>query len=285
MPLGSVLTGSIAIDANLLRPLLPKTLKAPLESLKMGNGYRWQGDLVLWQDSKRGFQANGVLSGHEFEFLGYRFRDLEANLEAAPNRLDLTGLKIDDPAGSIDIQKMHLSKTDKWRLHIPQVLVRNLQPSLMHKIGVENPTVKPFTIKNFTLSDIHGDLGDISSLQGLGRLHFINQFKKESSIFDVPLEMLKKIGLDPGILTPVQGEIELELHGDKFYLMSLQNAFSEGGRAEFYLAPTKQLSYIDLDGKIHIDLKMHQDVMLKITEPFTLTIRGSLEKPRYGLQY
>jgi hypothetical protein len=30
---------------------------------------------------------------------------------------------------------------------------------------------------------------------------------------------------------------------------------------------------------------MHQDVMLKITEPFILTIRGRLEKPRYGLQY
>jgi hypothetical protein len=284
-PLGTVLTGSIALDANLLRPLLPKTLKGPLESLKMGNGYRWQGDLVLWQDSKRGYQASGILSGHEFEFLGYQFRNLQANLEASPEQLFLSELKIDDPAGSIAIQKMQLSKTEKWRLHIPQVLVRNLQPSLMHKIGGENQPVKPFTIKNFTLSDIHGDLGDISSLEGLGKLHFVNQFKKEASIFDVPLDMLKKIGLDPGILTPVQGEIELELRGDKFYLMSLQNAFSEGGRAEFYLAPTKQLSYIDLDGKIHIDLKMHQDVMLKITEPFTLTIRGSLEKPRYGLQY
>jgi hypothetical protein len=97
--------------------------------------------------------------------------------------------------------------------------------------------------------------------------------------------MIKKIGLDLGILTPVQGELDIELHGDKCYLMALKNAFSDGNRSEFYLAPSKELSYIDLSGKMHIDLKMRQDVMLKITEPFTLTIRGTLEKPRYGLVF
>ena len=135
------------------------------------------------------------------------------------------------------------------------------------------------------MSEIRCRIGDKSTLEGSGRLSFVNQFKKEASIFDVPFEMIKKVGLDPGLLTPIQGELEMELRGDKFYLLSLQNSFSEGNRAEFYLAPSKDLSYIDLDGKVHIDLSMRQDVMLKITEPFTLTIRGTLDKPRYGLQY
>jgi hypothetical protein len=281
-PLASILSGTIAVDGN----LLPKKMKERAQWLKIGNGYRWEGDLILYQDRKRGFQAIGTLWGHAFELLGYQFRNLQANLEATPERIQFTELKIDDPSGVIGIKKMELTKKEKWHLTIPHILVRNLHPSLMHKMSDDSKAVvKPFKIQNFTLSNVQCDLGEISTLEGFGKLAFVNQFKKESSIFDVPMEMIKKIGLDPGILTPVQGELEVELHGNKLYLMTLQNSFSEGGRAEFYLAPSKHLSYIDLDGKIHIDLKMHQEVMLKITEPFTLTIRGSLEKPRYGLQY
>jgi hypothetical protein len=197
----------------------------------------------------------------------------------------LSNLKIEDGAGVVGIRKIELNRKADWEFSIPQILVRQLQPSLLHKIGAEQPVVKPFTIKNFTLTDIRGRLGDKASLEGSGHLMFVNQFKKEASILDIPLEMIKKIGLDLGLLTPVQGELQMELRGDKFYLVSLDNSFSEGGRAEFYLSPEKNLSYIDLEGKVHIDLKMRQDVVLKITEPFTLTIRGTLDKPRYGLNY
>jgi hypothetical protein len=285
IPLATLLSGNLKIDCQLLSPLLPKVIKEGLSSLKIGKGYEWQGDLILWQDSKRGFQASGTLAGEAFEFLGYQFHTLQGNLDATPERILITDLKINDPAGMMGIKKFELNKNQTWSLYIPQIFVRQWQPSLMQKIGADPQVVKPFTIKNFILSEIRGTLGDKASLKGSGKLTFVNQFKKESSFLDVPLEMIKKIGLDPHLLTPVHGELEIELHGDKFYLMSLKNSFSEGDRAEFYLAPTKELSYIDLNGKIHIDLKMHQDVMLKITEPFTLTIRGTLEKPRYGLQY
>ena len=96
--------------------------------------------------------------------------------------------------------------------------------------------------------------------------------------------MLKNLGLDPGLFTPVQGEVDLELHGDKFYVTELKNVFSEGGRSEFYLAPEPEGSYVDLEGNVRVDLKMRQNVVLKLTEPLTLTIRGTLEKPRYSFQ-
>jgi len=285
IPLATVLNGNVKIDCDTLSSLLPKEIREGLTALKIGKGYGWQGDLILWNDSNRGFEANGTISGHEFEFLGYQFHQLQGNLNATPDHIFISELKIDDPAGMIGIKKFELNKDEKWHLYIPQIFVRHLQPSLMHKIDSEMQAVKPFAIKNFSLNAIRCELGDKSTLEGSGKLTFANQFKKESSLFDVPFEMIKKIGLDPNLLTPVQGELEIELRGDKFYLMSLRNSFSEGQRAEFYLAPGRELSYIDLDGKIHIDLKMHQDVLLKITEPFTLTIRGTLEKPRYGLQY
>ena len=285
VPLASVLSGDIKIDGNQICSLLPEKLRNGMESFKFGNGYQWQGDLVLWQEAKRGFLANGTLLGSEFEAFGYRFHHLEGIMDADSEHVSISNVKIDDPAGTITIQKIELNKQEEWQLYIPQVMVRQLQPSLMRKVDGEVQVVKPFTIKNFTMSEIRGRLGDKSTLEGAGHLSFVNQFKKESSIFDTPLEMIKKIGLDPGLLTPVQGELEMELHGDKFYLLGLKDSFSEGNRAEFYLAPNKDLSYIDLDGKMHIDLNMRQDVVLKITEPFTLTIRGTLDKPRYGLQY
>lgn len=281
----TVLTGEIGLDVNAICPLLPKNMREGMQNLKVGSGYQWQGDLVLWNEAKKGFAVSGTLTGREFEALGYRLHRMDALIEANPERILVSNLRVEDPAGSIGIKKIELNKKEGWDLNIPQILIRQLRPSLMEKVDGERGELKPFMITNLTLSDIRGQLGNTDSLQGLAHLTFINQFKKESSILDAPLEMLKKLGLDLGILTPVQGEIQMELHGDKFYLISLDHAFSEGGRSEFYLAPQKNLSFIGLDGKMYIDLKMRQDVVLKITEPFTLTIRGTLDKPRYGLQF
>ena len=281
----AVLSGEVKVDANLLCSLLPSEIRKGVESFKFGKGYQWQGDLVLFQEPGRGFQANGTLLGIDFEAFGYQLHHLEGTIEAGPERILINNVKINDPAGAIVIKKIELTKQEDWQLYIPQVQVRQLQPSMLYKVDGDVQVVKPFTIKNFTMAEIRGRLGDKSTLEGSGHLSFTNQFKKEASIFDVPLEMIKKIGLDPGLLTPVQGELEIELRGDKFYLMSLKDSMSEGNRAEFYLAAQPELSYIDLDGKIHIDLNMRQDVVLKITEPFTLTIRGTLDKPRYGLQF
>jgi hypothetical protein len=285
IPLATVLTGEVKLDGNVLSALMPQEVRQGMQNLKLGSGYRWEGDLILWEDGKKGFLLNGLLMAQEFEALGYRFRSLAGTIEATFKRVVLSNMKIDDLSGSIAIKKIELNKLQEWDLYIPHLVVHHLQPSLMRKVGEESLSAKPFTIKDFTLMDIRGKLGDKSSLEGWGHLMFINQFKKESSILDAPLEVIKKFGLDPGLLTPVQGELQIELRGDKFYLVSLDNAFSEGDRAEFYLLPQKDPSYIDLDGKVHIDLKMRQDVLLKITEPFTLTIRGSLDKPRYGLQF
>lgn len=278
IPHVTVLTGRATWDGNCFKNFLPK-------ELQLGSGYAWEGDLVLFHNKKKGFLAKGILTGSDFEALGYRLAHLEAQTEVRPHFASLSNLQIEDESGSISIPKVELHKEQDWHINIPQVLVTQMQPSKLRNLARETTPLKPFTIKNFTLTDVQATLGDLSTLQGSGSLSFVNQSKKESSIFNVPLEMLKKVGLDIGLLTPIQGELQVELRGDKFYLISLDNAFSEGARSEFYLLPGKKLSYIDLAGKMHINLKMRQDVMLKITEPFTLTIRGTLDNPRYGLQF
>ncbi|MES2121986.1 MAG: hypothetical protein V4492_04320 [Chlamydiota bacterium] len=285
LPAASVLVGDIQMDVKTVASLLPQEWRARLGQFKVGKGYEWEGDLTLWNDAVRGFQMSGDITGKDFEIFGYELGNMKATLEATPGKVLISKLNIEDEGGIAKIDSILISKMKDWELFIPQIQVSDLQPSLLTKVDAAAVPLKPFTIKNFVLKDVRGKLGDKDTLEGTGRLTFTNQFKKEFSILDIPLELIKNIGLDPGILTPINGELELELRGDKFYLMALNNAYSEGRRSEFYLAPSSDLSFIDLEGKMHIDLKLRQEVVLKLMEPFTLTIRGTIDKPRYGLQF
>ena len=236
------------------------------------------------QEAKRRFQFTGQLTGQEWECLGYRFRHLQAAIDVHPESLFISNVKVEDQAGCMSIKRIAIEKQNDWQLSIPLISIQEWHPSSMRKCDATSLTAKPFLIRNFTLSKIHANLSQKQSLEGYGQLTFTNQIKKESSLFDAPLEMIKNLGLDPGLLTPVQGEVEFDLKGDKLYLVGLKNTFSQAKRSEFYLAPERKLSYIDLEGKMHIDLRMQQDVALKLTEPFVLTIRGTLDNPRYGLE-
>ncbi|MGE3533209.1 MAG: hypothetical protein AB7H48_00055 [Parachlamydiales bacterium] len=284
----TVLTGNINIDGSRLDAFFPKEMKEKFKNLKLGKGYEFQGDLVLWNDSKKGFQLNGQLMGRQFELLGYQFERLRAVIEATPQSIQISKLGIDDEAGLFQIKKIaidHNASNQKWSFHIPLLQIKDLQPSLMKKIGSRDAMVKPLVIRNLSLSEIRGDLNDPRGWMGDGHLNFTNAFKKESTLFETPIEMIKNFGLDPGLLTPIQGEIDIELRGDKFYLVNMKNSFSDGKRAQFFLSPADQTAFIDLSGNIHIDIKMRQDVVLKLTEALTLTVRGTLDKPRYGLKY
>ena len=279
----SVLSGHIEIDASQLSSFFSSALQEKWTQWKLGKGYSWKGDLILYPDANRRFQMTGEIIGDEWELLGYRFKKLRGSVDVHPRYILLSNVLLEDEAGTIAIKKMEMEKKEHWELSIPLISIREWHPSSMRKIDALPSALKPFLIRNFTLSGIHVDLEKPGSLEGHGKLTFTNYAKKEATLLDTPIEMIKNFGLDPGILTPTQGEIDLDLKGDKLYLVGLRDAFSEAKRSEFYLAPHRELSYIDLDGKMHIDLKMRQDVMLKITEPFILTIRGTLENPRYGL--
>ena len=131
------------------------------------------------------------------------------------------------------------------------------------------------------MTDLHGQLGDLKSLQGFGSFNFSQRVKKESSLFDIPLTFLKDLGLDLDLFTPVMGEARLHLNEGKIFLTQLENAFSEGKRSEFYLA--EEPSFIDLNGKLFLNFRMKQNVVLKLVEPFLISVRGTFEKPKYSV--
>lgn len=282
------LSGSIKVDLAQLSALLPKQMQEVIALLKLGKGYQLTGDFNLGKESGQvgsGVQFRGALSGQDFECLGYTLGSFNTRAEVSLDRLIFTQLNVSDPAAEIRIKTVRIEKrpsTGEWHLEVPIVQAQELRPSLLRRGKEAAGKPKPLVVKHFTLTDIRGELGDASSFRGRGELDFTNAFKKESSLLDMPIQFIKDLGLDPGVLVPVYGELELEMKAGRFYIKELKSAHSEGMRSEFYLAEETP-SFIDFKGNVHVDIKMKQNVAFKLVEPFTLKVRGTLEKPRYGL--
>jgi hypothetical protein len=96
--------------------------------------------------------------------------------------------------------------------------------------------------------------------------------------------MMKDFGLDTSILTPTIGEADFILSQGRCYFTALKNMYSEGERSQFHLANSSQDAYLSLDGTWHVDLKMKQNVVWKVTEDLVLSVRGTLEKPKYSFK-
>jgi hypothetical protein len=160
--------------------------------------------------------------------------------------------------------------------------IKELRPSLLKEEGKRGGE-KPFILKNLSVYDLSGIIGDKKSFTANGALQFSNSAKKEFSLLDIPFEMIKDLGLDLGILSPIAGEADFSLKKGRCVFHELKNSYSEGRRSQFFLA-SDSMAYIDLDGNWNVDLKMKQHVLLKWSESLLLSIRGTLGKPKYSLK-
>jgi len=225
----------------------------------------------------------GELKGQEARLKDYLVQELHASVDYSPTRFKLKNLTFQDSAGSLTIKECNgLLSAGKWNVTIPLIKGQEIKPSAIRKIGAPQKEIKPLLVRYFVMTDVLGQLGDLNSFRGLGKFNFTQRVKKEPSIFDIPLALLKDLGLDLDMFSPVMGEVELQLKDSKLFFTNLQNAFSEGSRSEFYLA--SEPSYIDLNGGLSLNLRMHQNVALKFAQPFMIAVRGTWEKPKYSLQ-
>ncbi len=227
----------------------------------------------------------GELEGHDACLKDYLVQELHATVDYTPTRFKVKNLTLQDPAGSLAIKEcsgFRSASADKWNVTIPLIKGQEIKPSAIRKLGAPQKEIKPLQIRYFVMTDVAGQLGDLNSFRGLGKFNFTQRVKKEPSLFDIPLALLKDFGLDLDMFSPVMGEVQLQLKDGKLYFTDLQNAFSEGNRSEFYLAA--EPSYIDLNGGMFLNLRMQQNVVLKLVEPFMIAVRGTWEKPKYSLQ-
>jgi hypothetical protein len=285
-PAEIILTGQMKVDTSGLVKAFPTLFYQAVKDLGMGSGYELSGD---WVFSKKAFSSSyfkGFLKGRDFEFLGFYFKTLLSEVEINSRGVAIHDFRLSDLSGVAQIKEAEVCKSEEdgsWKLHIPEIAVQDFRPSFLKKNDGTEERIKPFVIKDLHFCDIEGTLGYKDSFSGRGHLDFINTFKRETNLLDIPIEIIGRIGFDLGLLVPVIGKIEFAMTEGKIFLKELHNTYSEGKRSKFYLSGYKD-SYIGLDGTIRIDIKMKQYVLLKITQPFTLSIRGTLIKPKYSLR-
>lgn len=279
------LAGQLKINVPRFSKLLPEKIQETVQGFEMGKGYELSGDLVISKTSLEESQFAGYLKGKNFQLMGSSMETLLSEIHIHPNHIELNHFNLSDVSGIFSIETIQLTQNDQeeWELSIPDVTITDFRPSLLKKIGQYPTRIKPLTIRSLHCYNIRGTLGAMKSFTGKGDLNFINTFKRDYHILDIPFEILGRLGLDMGLLVPVRGDLEFVLIDGRVYLTHLKGSYSEGKRSQFFLSPVEH-SYLDFEGNLNINIKMKQYVLLKVTEPFTLYIGGTFEHPKYGLR-
>lgn len=274
------LIGSARINFTELSQLLPLEIAQGFEEIKMGKGYELKGRLKF-ENNLPYFQ--GILCGKQIEFFGFQFRTLLGQVDLGPKKMRIYDVKISDSAGIFKIDEILLQDESPWTLSVPTITLTDLRPSLLQRPGGSVGPISPLVVRQCILSNLKGLLAEAKTYTAQGKLHFINSYKREESVFDLPANVLSRIvGLDLELLIPVKGDLLFDLSDGYFHLNELTDAYSEGKRSQFFLEMDPPPS-MDLDGNLQIFIKMKQFVLLKITESFLISIEGKLDDPEFHL--
>jgi hypothetical protein len=283
----SHLIGSAAVDFHQLSTFLPFSVAEVFTELGMGKGYEIKGRLQIDRRDLSQLFFQGIFGGKQVELFGYQFRTCSAQIDTRPDQIQINDFKISDPAGLFTFDQLIMKgeKDSPWVFHIPLISISEFRPTLLQTAKGEPGEMSPLVIRKMTFRDMQGVLEDRNSYTADGELSFINSYKRERTIFDIPSEVLGRIiGLDIELLVPVCGTLHYALEEGRFKITSLEEAYSEGGRSQFFLVSTAGSPGVDLDGNVQIQVKMKQYVLFKLTEAFTISIDGTLKHPQYHLQ-
>lgn len=279
---GTTLIGSARIDFETVSKIIPQRIAQVFTDLKMGKGYELKGKLFLGD----GISFRGLFTGKQIDLFGFQLRTLLSQFEFDPDRIRLSDLKVSDSAGMLKIDELVAAANGDapWIISIPHLSILELRPSLLQKPGSTPQPAGPLVVREMKIDDFQGLLEDSKTYTAKGALSFINSFRREHTVFDIPSDLLGRIvGLDLELLIPACGILQYELKNGFFHLTRLIDSFSEGQRSEFFLVP-EPLPMMDLDGNLHILVSMKQFVLFKLTESFQILIDGKLDDPQFHLQ-
>lgn len=287
------LEGEIRVDGQGILPLVANEVKTALQEWNIGSGYMIKGKWTIQSPVRTGDKNqlffHGDLLGADFFCKGYQFDHLAAKVDAAPTYITLRSLELTDSCGVVyaDRTEIFLDQNQKWQLSLPYLKINEFQPSLLREMGtVYAPVRKALTINSIVLEDLRGELADSHTFMGGGKLQFSNPTRKNhgNNILAIPVEIIRRIGLDTKILTPVRGTINYTIKDNKIFLTQFKDVFSEGKLSRFFLADNDNKSYIDFKGNLNIQLKMKQNnLIFKLTELFIVSVNGTLLEPIYSM--
>lgn len=288
------LTGRVALDVPVAGQLISQKLRAGLASWKIGKGYFLDGQWLFpkskIEDASIPFSFKGKLFGNAVEFNGYEFESLDSFLDWSHERMQFSNLWLQDPAGSLQIERLTMIDTKKselWGLSLRNFTIANFRPSLLKHVDQPMPkSISHFVIPRLDVGELAGVMGIPSSFKGNGVFHFTNHSKRiiHHPLFVIPTEILHRIGLDMGVLTPVTGSVFFDVRDEKVFLTKFKDVYSEGKLSKFYL-PSLFDSSLDFEGNLNLEVRMKQyNLLFKLAELFTVSVTGKLEKPIYSLK-
>lgn len=274
------LEGMIRLDWSECKDFFSQEIQSLIEECKLGSGYTFLGSFNLFGKDK---SFNGHLLGEELYAFGYYFQFLKAGLIYHEGKVEVNNLSLQDEAMCLNMKRALIRQEESWDLSCPLIQVSDFCPSLLRSTKKEIPERKPLIIKRISIKDIQGPLMDPKYIKGKGDLYFVNQKDNKGDFFALPRSFFKDLGLDPSILNPISGELSFYIQDKKALITYLSNVRSEEGRSQFILSNDSD-NYIDFNGNVNVDVLIKQNVVLKLMQPFTLSIRGNVKKPKFSFK-
>ena len=283
------LDGHIGCNLKQVAHLLAPALKEKIERLSVVGHYTLDGEFNLDKSSLLSLGFIGTLLGVDCEARGVGWSAFSSNLEYRPGHLRLSDCAIKDKAGELSIHELILSqKQEEWHVALDALNVSDVYVSRLKSPWTQwGPRDKPFFrslyIRSFMLEQFQGQLKDIHTLIGTGRLEFSHIPKRTflSNLLFLPTEITARIGLDLTALVPARGIISYTIQNGKVHFQEFKEMYSEGKYSRFYLAEGFP-AYIDFQGNLNMKLKMKQyNLLMKLAEFFTITVRGNWLHPSY----
>lgn len=288
------LVGRVGINMWQASGLLDNQIAASIANFELGTGYFLNGQWNILKAPAKPLSESilfqGELYGRDFEFFGYRFYQMSAQLSYSPEAAYIRNLSVSDNCGNMQIEQIDFYNHGNgvWQANIPSITANEFRPCLLTSLKTTPRRVpKSLVIRSVKLKDVNGILGEKNSFTGSGQLSFANPPKKnlQPTIFAIPAELLTRIGLDLAVLTPVRGTVLFDIREGKAVLNRFKDMYSKGRLSKFYLPHNGNLSYVDFDGNLNVQVRMKQyNLIFKLAELFTVTVQGTLTKPTYTLQ-
>ncbi|MCH9633355.1 MAG: hypothetical protein S4CHLAM7_00800 [Chlamydiae bacterium] len=280
-----VFMGQIQVNEDDFLKRIPQSLSKQLKRIGLKTGYFLSGQLKMSSQNPQDFSFEGLLGGQDFDFLGYEFKSLSSKILLNASHMLISDLKISDLSGQISIPKVEiLKKEEGYYFEVPKIHLSEFKPSLLHQKGSGPKKHKPLIIQSLDLLNFKGNLLDPSTIAGTGSLKFLKSPKKQNSLLDIPAHLISKLGLDLTMLNPVEGKILYEIRDQKIHFTRFVDVYSHDKNCYFQIFKSPEGSYLDFNGNLNIQIKMKQFVLLKITEPFMISIQGNCMNPKYSFR-
>lgn len=284
------LTGQVTVDAQEVAPLLSAEFvqgvrDAGLQATYVLDG-KWQVSSLLpeW------VTFDGKATTDRWQIAGYSLNSFEASMELSSKQLKLRNVRVEDPAGVIRMPEVTLAKQQgrRWRLSIPEAVATDLTPSALRRSDESGKKRRhDVSFPSITLSNLSGEMSDLSTFAGEGTARFIHASKKKSpkGLLGFTSDLMSRIGLDLEMVTPASGIVEYQIRDRKVVLTRLKDTYSQGKLAKFALPKDGKPSTIGFNGNLDIAVRLKPNQpLLKLADKMTFLIQGTLKKPICSLE-